>query len=190
MRLFIESVLEPSALDSAWSIGRRMRSEPGFPSGAVRWVKREAMHLTLRFLGEVDEPRLDRIAGELAELEGRGRFDLRIVEVGSFGGRRPRVVWVGFARDDGYAQLQRLRQRLDDGLAGIGFEAEQGEFRPHLTLGRVRRQASRDEQAAIRAAVDDAPRLDIATSVARVALVESTLLADGPRYRRLAIAEL
>lgn len=190
MRLFIEAELEPSALDEVWSVGERMRSLPGFPSDAVRWVKREAMHLTLRFLGEVDEGRVPDLRTVLDELEGRGRFDLRIVTVGSFGGRRPRVIWVGFEEDRGYAELQDMKAWLDDVLTEIGFETERGQYRPHLTLGRVRRQATRNDQAAIRAAVNAAPSLDITTSVSRVALVESTLLTDGPRYRRLAITEL
>lgn len=190
MRLFIETVLEASALDEVWSVGERMRGEPGFPVGAVRWVKREAMHLTLRFLGEVGEARVPEIRGALAELEGSGRLDLHLVAVGSFGGRRPRVIWAGLQEDGGYEQLQRQRMRLDEALAGIGFESERGAYRPHLTLGRVRRQATKEEQAAIRATVEAAPRLDISTSVSGVALVASTLLKDGPRYRRLAMGEL
>ena len=190
MRLFVESVLEPLALDEVWSVGQQMRGEPGFPHGAVRWVKREAMHLTLRFLGEVNEDRLPEIIGALAELQGAGRFDLRLVTVGSFGGRRPRVIWVGIEQDDGYQQLQRMRLRLDEALATMGFETEGGAYRPHLTLGRVRRQATRDDQAAIRSAVETAPPLRIRASVSRAALVESTLLKDGPRYRRLALTEL
>ncbi len=190
MRLFIEAELDPSALDDVWSVGERMRNSPGFPSDSVRWVKREAMHLTLRFLGEVDEGQAPDVSGALDELEGRGRFDLRIVTVGSFGGRRPRVIWVGFEEDGGYAELQDAKGRLDDVLTEIGFEAERGLYRPHLTLGRVRRQATKGDQAAIRAAVEAAPPLDITTSVSRAALVESTLLKDGPRYRRLAITEL
>lgn len=190
MRLFIEAVLEPSAVDEVWSAGERMRSAPGFPAGAVRWVKREAMHLTLRFLGEVEEERLAAVSGALAELGDCGGFELRLGDVGSFGGRRPRVVWVGFARDDGFARLQTLRHHLDEALIGVGFETEQSEYRPHLTLGRVRRQATRHEVVAIRSAVEAAPPLDVATAIERVALVESTLLKDGPRYRRLMSVEL
>lgn len=190
MRLFIEAVLEPSARDEVWSVGDQMRNEPGFPAAALRWVRPEAMHLTLRFLGEVDRKRLEGAITAVASLDGSGRIELRMVEVGSFGGRSPRVVWVGLARDQGFEALQHLRRRLDEALDGAGFELEQAAFRPHLTLGRVRRQATRRDRAGIRAAVEAAAELDIATSLERVALVESTLLKDGPRYRRLAFAEL
>jgi 2'-5' RNA ligase len=190
MRLFIESVLEPSALDEVCSVAERMRLAPGFPSGAVRWVKREALHLTLRFLGELDESRLPQLSGALASLEGRGGVNLHAVEIGSFGGRRPRVIWVGFAQDEAFEQLQDHRQRLGDALARVGVAADRGAYRPHLTLGRVRRQASRVDQAAIRAAVDAAAPLNIEMPLCRVALVESTLLKNGPSYRRLAMMEL
>ncbi len=190
MRLFIEAVLESRALDDIWSVGERLRRQPTFPDHAVRWVKREAMHLTLRFLGEVDEDRLPDVSGALDELQDSGRFAVCAAEVGSFGGRRPRVVWVGFARDDGFERLRTLRQRLDGALTGAGFEMEAGEFRPHITLGRVRRQATAGDLAAIRSAVADAASLDITSAVERVALVESRLLRDGPQYRQRAITEL
>lgn len=190
MRLFIEAALEPSALDEIWAVGEQIRRGPGCPEHAIRWVKREAMHLTLRFLGEVDDVRLADVTAGLAELEGNGRLQLRAVEVGSFGGRRPRVIWVGLEHDRGFGHLQTLKQRLDHALGRRGFDFDGGAFRPHLTLGRVRRQATRVELAAIRAAVDAAPALDITAPVAQVALVQSTLLKVGPRYQRLALAEL
>ena len=190
MRLFVEAVLKPSALDEVWSVGERMRTQPSFPDDAVRWVKREAIHLTLRFLGAVDEGRLPEIGGALRELQHGGRLELHAVHVGSFGGRRPRVVWVGFERDHGFNQLETLRRHLDEALVRAGFEADRAAFRPHLTLGRVRRQAAHDDLEAIRSAVVDASPLDITSPVERVALVESTLLKDGPRYRRLAMMEL
>ncbi len=190
MRLFIEAVLEPSALDEVWLVGERMRRQPSFPDQAVRWVKREAMHLTLRFLGEVNEERLQDVTRAIGESQDFGRFELRMVDLGTFGGRRPRVVQVGLARDDGFDRLQTLRHQLEEALVGVGFEAERGRFQPHLTLGRVRRQATGNDLAAIRATVADAPLLDISFVVEQVALVESTLLTDGPRYRRLVLTEL
>ncbi len=190
MRLFIEAGVDESALDVAWQVGQTMKRDPLFPGPTMRWVKRDAMHLTLRFLGEVEPGRLDGVIEAMRALAGSGHFRVRFDRVGAFGGRRPRVIWVGLAEDEGLEQLRGIRGRLDEALESIGFAAETGPFRPHLTLGRVRRQASRTELASIRTAVDTAPTLNIVSAVARVALVESTLLADGPRYRRLAVTEL
>ena len=190
MRLFVEAVLEQSTLDDVWSVGRRLAEDSVFPDRSVRWVRREALHLTLRFLGEVEPDGLTAATSALAELDGSGQFELTLSALGTFGGRRPRVVQVRFAEDGGFERLQRLRRQLDGVLSEAGFDAEPGVYRPHLTLGRVRRGASRADLAAIREAADAAPPLQITSSVDRVALVESTLLTNGPRYRRVALAEL
>ena len=189
-RIFIEAVMDDAVLDAAWQVGERMRREASFPESAMRWVKRDAMHLTLRFLGEVEEAGLVRVMEAMTSLEGSGRLRVRLDRVGAFGGRRPRVIWVGLAEDDGLEKLRAVRTQLDAALAVAQFEAESGRFRPHLTLGRVRRQATKPQLASIQAAVDAATALSIESVVERVALVESTLLKDGPRYRQLAMTEL
>ena len=189
-RIFIEAVMDDAVLDAAWQVGERMRREASFPESAIRWVKRDAMHLTLRFLGDVEEAGLVRVMEAMTSLEGSGRLRVRLDRVGAFGGRRPRVIWVGLAEDDGLEQLRAVRTQLDAALAVAQFEAESGRYRPHLTLGRVRRQATKPQLASIQAAVDAATALSIESVVERVALVESTLLKDGPRYRQLAMTEL
>ena len=189
-RIFIEAVMDDAVLDAAWQVGERMRREASFPESAIRWVKRDAMHLTLRFLGDVEEAGLVRVMEAMTSLEGSGRLRVRLDRVGAFGGRRPRVIWVGLAEDDGLEKLRAVRTQLDAALAVAQFEAESGRYRPHLTLGRVRRQATKPQLASIQAAVDAATALSIESVVERVALVESTLLKDGPRYRRLAMTEL
>ena len=189
-RIFIEAVMDDAVLDAAWQVGERMRREASFPESAIRWVKRDAMHLTLRFLGDVEEAGLVRVMEAMTSLEGSGRLRVRLDRVGAFGGRRPRVIWVGLAEDDGLEKLRAVRTQLDAALAVAQFEAESGRFRPHLTLGRVRRQATKPQLASIQAAVDAATALSIESVVERVALVESTLLKDGPRYRQLAMTEL
>ena len=189
-RIFIEAVMDDAVLDAAWQVGKRMRREASIPESAIRWVKRDAMHLTLRFLGDVEEAGLVRVMEAMTSLEGSGRLRVRLDRVGAFGGRRPRVIWVGLAEDDGLEQLRAVRTQLDAALAVAQFEAESGRYRPHLTLGRVRRQATKPQLASIQAAVDAATALSIESVVERVALVESTLLKDGPRYRRLAMTEL
>ena len=194
--------MDDTVLDAVWQVGQRMRRETSFPESAMRWVKRDAMHLTLRFLGEVEEEGLVHVIEAMTTLEGGGRLRVRLDRVGVFGGRRPRVIWVGIAEHDGLENLRGVRMQLDEALAVAQFEAESGLYRPHLTLGRVRRQrrqrhqrhqrhqATKPQLASIWAAVDAATALSIEAVVERVALVESTLLKDGPRYRRLAMTEL
>lgn len=190
MRLFIEASIDDAALDAAWAAGRALTQAGWVPERSVRWVKRDAFHLTLRFLGEIEEDRAPAIVEALGELEGSGRFALSLDRVGCFGGRRPRVIWVGVAPGQGLDRLSALRGKLDSALDVAGVEFERDRFRPHLTLGRVRRQASRTDLAQIRESVDRTEALDIDAVVERVALVHSTLLTDGPRYRRLALADL
>ncbi len=193
MRLFVEAVLDESAIGAAWSAGRALARQQSFPDRRVRWVGRGALHLTLRFLGEVDTAdgaRVSAIGEALGRLERSGGFELRLDRIGAFGGRRPRVIWVGFAADQGLDRLRRQRAALDAALAVIGIEAEPAAFRPHLTIGRVRRQASPDDLMRIDQAVQRAAPLRVITTVNRVALVHSTLTPAGPRYRRLAFADL
>ena len=188
--MFIEAVMDDTVLDAVWQVGERMRREASFPAWAMRWVKRDAMHLTLRFLGEVEEAGLVHVIEAMTTLEGSGRLRVRLDRVGAFGGRRPRVIWAGVAEDEGLENLRAVRTQLDEALAVAQFEPESGPYRPHLTLGRVRRQATKPQLASIQAAVDAATARSIEAVVERVALVESTLLKDGPRYRRLAMTEL
>ncbi len=190
MRLFIEAVLDESALDAAWTAGQRLANDSAIPLRSVRWVRREAFHLTLRFLGELDEDKVPVISRSLRALEGTGGFELRLDRMGSFGGRRPRVLWIGIADDDGLERLRSLRDQLDNSLAALGLSPGGEVFRPHLTLGRVRRAASPEDLAAIREALRGAGPLRIGATVERVALVHSTLLTDGPRYQRAATADL
>ena len=188
MRLFIEAVTDDTALDAAWSAGQRLRGEPDFPAQHVRWVRRDAFHLTLRFLGEIEEARAAAIASALEELSGFGTIPLEIGEWGTFGGRYPRVIWLGLR--DNNRRLPKLRDHLDAALARVELEPDPAPFRPHLTLGRVRRQAGRDDLGAIRRAVQHRRPLQIRAELRAAALVESTLHPSGPRYRRLARTEL
>ena len=96
MRLFVEAVIDEAALDSVWAVGERLRAERSAPDRVLRWIRRPACHLTLRFLGEQPtETRLlsSRQRWELLAQLGRSRSRWTIF--GAFGGRRPRVIWAG-----------------------------------------------------------------------------------------------
>ncbi len=103
----------------------------------VSWVRAENLHLTLKFLGETAEERLGPIRQALAAVGSRHRaFRIEMAGIGSFGGRVPRVVWVGLKQ--GGESLTALAGDVESALADLGFPREQRAFTAHLTLGRVR----------------------------------------------------
>jgi 2'-5' RNA ligase len=157
---------------------------PGLPTGAVRWVRPEAMHLTLRFLGDTPTGSLPELAAALDTLaEGHAPFNLHLAGLGCFPNpRRPRVLWVGLAGDE--ARLAALKAGLDGALASLGRPPEGKPFRAHLTLGRVR------EEGGVRDFRPDVAVPELAVPVTSIVLMESELRPDGPRYTARHRAEL
>lgn len=103
-------------------------------SGEVRWTSPEQLHLTLRFIGEVDEALFLEIKKALADLLFPP-FVLRIQGVGSFPpGRRARVLWAGV---DVSPELEQLHQLIEERLGRLGLPPEERPFHPHLTLARL-----------------------------------------------------
>lgn len=103
----------------------------------VRWVKPEGIHLTLKFLGNINDKDVDEI---IKTVEGTCRkyaaFNLEIAGAGVFPNKRsPRVLWVGINGNRTFAALQ---QEIEEAMASMGFEKENRKFIPHLTLGRFR----------------------------------------------------
>jgi 2'-5' RNA ligase len=101
----------------------------------VRWVRPEGLHLTLKFLGAVAPPHLQRVHETLcAAVARQPALHVRVRGLGAFPNwRRPRVVWVGL-HGDGVVELAAC---IDAALVTLDFEREQRAFTPHLTLGRV-----------------------------------------------------
>ena len=100
----------------------------------ARWVKPESLHVTLKFLGEVDETRLPQIQNALQQIEGVP-FSLAFRNTGFFpNARSPRVFWIGVEASEA---LPVLARSIDEKLHVLGFEAEARAFSPHLTLARA-----------------------------------------------------
>jgi 2'-5' RNA ligase len=162
--------------------------------GAVSWVRTENLHVTLRFLGSVDEATLGRVREAMAEAAaGVAPFSLA---VGGFGGfpsaRAPRVVWVGLAGET--ESLVRLHAELEAALERRGISREGRAFHPHVTLGRARDPRGAAGLAGVLGATavgDEAlgapgdARLG-ETRVDAVHLMRSDLHPDGARYSVLA----
>ena len=103
----------------------------------VRWVAIPSIHLTLKFLGEVDPEAIPKLNGMLSEAcKSERRFELRLHGLGCFpNARNPRVIWCGI--DGETNSLSRLQHCVESSCAQVGFAPEDRPFRPHLTLGRV-----------------------------------------------------
>ena len=104
----------------------------------VSWVKPENIHLTLKFLGGVEETRIPLIKRTIQEgLRGEGPLVLSLAGLGVFPNpRSPRVIWVGVEGDT--ERMQKLQKRLEQALEEVGFPREARSFSPHMTLGRMR----------------------------------------------------
>lgn len=114
----------------------------------VRWVPEENMHLTLRFIGEVEEPRVTEISDALGRVEGE-RFMLTLSGVGHFkSGRVIRSLWAGTDPCDALVQLQG---RIDNALRRAGIAPDGRRFTPHISLARLRNGSARQVAAWIEA---------------------------------------
>jgi 2'-5' RNA ligase len=101
-----------------------------------RWVPAANLHLTLRFLGNAEPERLDRLGAALEAIRSR-HFELALDDVGAFGsGRHKRVLWLGVSA--GVAAAEALAADVERACVEAGFEAEERPFRAHVTLARAR----------------------------------------------------
>jgi len=147
--------------------------------GDVRWARPENVHLTLKFLGDVPEDDLDRVAEALQPVRLRhGPFEAGLWGFGAFpSARRARILWAGIC--EGSEPLGNLARDVGASLEALGFEREDRAYVPHLTLGRARgRPVSLEE-------VETPPPVPGFT-VRNVELVESRLGSAGSTYSTLA----
>ena len=189
MRTFVAiEIPEPLKLNLNRSV-EELRS--GLKDGLIRWVRLESMHLTLKFLGEIEMGQVHTIQGVLDQVAQRfSRFNLEIAGFGCFPNfSRPRIVWVGFNPDGG--GLPRLQSELTRRLEKIGFEGEQRGYHPHLTLGRVRKGLSGSDMKLISIWAQDAQVGTVGRfEVDAINLIRSVLKPDGAMYSNLHVARL
>lgn len=144
----------------------------------ARWTRPEGRHLTLKFLGNVDDDRVDEICEALASAAaGHSSFQACFEDVGGFPNlRRPRVLWVGIG--EGAEPMGVLATDIEGALEGLGFEVEGRSFRGHLTLARFPRPH----------VIDELPNVVVPSAsfgVAEVVLFQSQLHPKGARYTAL-----
>lgn len=153
----------------------------------VRWTRPENIHLTLKFLGDIEKERADEIAEKLKGVcAGLSGFSLRISGTGVFPDRRsPRVLWAGVELND---EIIRLRKAVEDTAASLGFEREKRRFSPHLTLGRFR--SSRCNKEVVEIIEASSEKMFGIIEVDSVLLMRSDLGPKGAKYTKIAEAIL
>lgn len=114
----------------------------------VRWTQPDQLHLTLKFIGDIDNRELPEICSQMrAACSGIEAFSASLKGVGAFPKNKPpRVLWVGF--QDGAEPLKLINQRLETSLTGLGIPNEGRAYAPHVTLGRINRGADQEQIAA------------------------------------------
>lgn len=174
IRAFIAVELPDPVKDALSDVAQALAGR--VPRAAIRWVRPEQMHLTLRFLGDTAVDQLPAVQSAMdGAVAGHSSFFMHLNGTGCFpNARRPRVIWVGLAGDE--ARLRALKAALDERLAPLGWPPEDKSFRAHLTLGRVKDEHGlRDVEWAA-----DVPSLDM--PVTAIHLIESQLRPSGPIY--------
>ncbi len=155
------------------------------PRPLVRWVPEHNIHLTLQFLGDVSPANLDLLAQALrTEAAGHPAFEVSVGQVGAFPTpRRPRVIWVGL---DAPPALLSLHRGIQTVTARMGYPPEERTFSPHLTIGRVRQNASAAELHRIQTALEETHVGALGNfRVETLVIFKSDLQSAGPVYTRL-----
>lgn len=141
----------------------------------ARWIDAENYHLTLRFIGDIDDSLARDIAGLLGRVQ-RAPFELRLDGLSSFGGRKPRALVAAVSPVAPLMDLQAEHERL---LQRLGLEPEGRKYTPHVTLARLRESSSRQvaDYLGVRAPIRSAPFI-----VSRFVLFSSRSSSGGGPY--------
>ncbi len=159
------------------------RFQEAFGGRAVRWVRADAIHITLKFLGEISTQRATRLSRELERpAQSAEPFTLAAAGMGCFPHcRRPRLLWAGVEGD--VTALKRLQNAAENCAARLGYVPNRRRFSAHLTIGRVRSGLRRAEIHVLREAMREVEGPRVAQwRVTEMVLMQSTLGLGGAQY--------
>jgi RNA 2',3'-cyclic 3'-phosphodiesterase len=147
-----------------------------------RWVRRENLHVTLKFIGEVSPAKIDGIQGALSTIRSDGPVDLNFRGLGFFPNEQhPRVLWAGL---DASANLPAVAENIDRALETQGIARERRAYTPHLTLARIEPPGVHEK---LRAAIQKSGEREFGSFLTReFHLIESKLKPAGAEYTTLA----
>ena len=177
MRLFVALDFPEEVRWKLLGLVAQLKSQ--FPE--TRWVRPEEMHVTLKFIGHVDEQKAESIAAALKEVHTSRLVDMTFRGVGFFPNeRRPRIVWCGV---EASRNLGELAAKIDHALEPLGVETEPRAYAPHLTIARLK--SSEGAGMLVRAA-SELKSQDFGTArESEFHLFESVLKPSGAEHKRL-----
>jgi RNA 2',3'-cyclic 3'-phosphodiesterase len=153
----------------------------------IKWVEENNLHITLAFLGDIEENTISKINLMLDEkLQGTGKIDFRLKGFGVFKSwRDPKVIYTGVEKPEKLVETFNL---IKFGLELLSIKLEEREFRPHLTLGRIKFLNDKDRLKTFISKYDEVIFQDV--FINEVILYESILKPEGPIYKPLKIVSL
>jgi 2'-5' RNA ligase len=186
VRLFI-------AIDLSDTLRRQLSEQMGqltrsLGDESIRWIKVSNIHLTLKFLGETPENKVDQIQQALGNIASRfSSFEMQIRNFGCFPNiRKPRVFWIGVHEPTGI--IKKLHAAIETDLEGLGFSKEGRPFRAHLTLGRLRKHVPSSDLRDLTKHLETVQVGELGTEIVReVCLIRSILRPSGAEYTRLGV---
>ena len=147
----------------------------------VRWVSEENIHLTVRFLGEVSKDVVNFIVQRAGDaVSGISPISMQLSELGTFGRRSPRVIWLGIRGET--EKLVDIHKRIDELCINAGLQSDDKKFSPHITIGRVKSPKNTDKLIAQMKKIDVKP-LDFQAEA--IILFKSTLTKSGAIYEAI-----
>ena len=186
MRVFIAIDIDRQIQAGLGELQKQLQSKADFKKSDVKWVRPELVHLTLKFLGEVDERKVAEVCDIVAKAASEHKsFELDVAGVGYFGKNAAKVLWVGISQSDALANLQK---DIEQSLAQAGWPEEARAFSGHLTLCRIRNPQAGRKLAAVSKDYGD---LHIGSLIVdSVRVYQSQLTPAGPIYTVLSKTEL
>ena len=179
MRLFIAIDIDDKVRNALSNLQRQVQNQVDIRRNDVKWVNPENIHLTLKFLGEVKDDEVARLCNTIKAVADRfENFDLEIQQLGHFGGKSARVLWVGTGT--GSNNLCELAKELEKQLAQAQWPKENRDYAGHLTICRVKNTSAGFKLAKI---CEDYKDFKAGTiEVDTIRLYQSQLTTTGPIY--------
>jgi 2'-5' RNA ligase len=184
VRLFIAINLPPDHRRAIYEAAAPLRAA----AGGVTWVGEDRLHVTLKFLGEQPEEAVATVDEALREVVAQYRpMTLELGGVGAFPSlRSPRVVYLGITPE---AKLELLHHDVESACASLGYDIDGHAFRPHITLGRVKRELGGRAASSLASAAEAVQYAD-EVEVRSVDVMSSVLSRSGPAYSVVAALPL